>query len=168
MIQAPLQLSSAKVGGGALLHFSRLLQAVARDLEYKGQPLWTQASLEPGALTKAYPDADMVLAWQGSEAVGGMVIVDDDAHFWPDIETGKSLFVHKLAVLPAARSSGVASRLLAFAHTEAKAQGKQYLRLDCAAERPRLRRFYKRQGFTFVGERTVGTFQAALYEKKLA
>lgn len=157
--------SIEKVNEEALSLLSELLQTVAKALEHKGQTLWTQESLEPSALTEAYPNADMYLALQDGNAVGGMVIVNDDPHFWPEIPVGESLFIHKLAVLPEAQGSGIASRLLSFAQREAQRQDRRYLRLDCAAERPGLCRFYEGQGFTYVGERTVGSFFAALFER---
>ena len=147
---------------------SEVLQIAARALEGRGQPLWLQSELTPDALLEAYPDAEMVVGcWEG-EAVAGMVLVAEDPIFWPDTPAGESLFVHKLAVVPKAQGKGIAAQMLAFAQTRAYEQGKRYLRLDTASERPKVRAFYEQHGFIYVGERRVGQFDAALYEKKVA
>lgn len=147
---------------------TRVLQAAARELENRGEPLWPPASLEPGALRDAYPQAEMVLGTQDGQGVAGMILLTDDPLFWPDVPPGESLFVHKLAVVPALQGAGVASRMLGFAGARAEALGKRYLRLDCAAERPRLRAFYERHGFCWVGERNADGFLAALYERDVS
>ena len=148
--------------------FSSVLQEAARALEARGQPLWSQNELTSEALRKAYPDAEMVLGYWNGEAVAGMVLVAEDPAFWPDTPAGESLFVHKLAVVPKAQGKGIAAQMLAFAQTRAYEQSKRYVRLDTAAERPKVRAFYEKQGFIYVGEHKVGTFDAALYEKKVA
>ena len=147
---------------------SEVLQLAARALEERGQPLWLQSELTPDALQKAYPDAEMVLGYWDDEVVAGMVLVAEDLTFWPDTPAGESLFVHKLAVIPKAQGKGMAVQMLAFALDRAHERGKRYLRLDTAAERPKVRAFYEKCGFVYVGECSVGQFDAALYEQKVA
>ena len=145
--------------------FSGVLQEAARALEQRGQPLWSQNELTPDALRKAYPDSEMYLGFYEGEAVAGMILLANDPLFWPDVQPGESLFVHKLAVVPKAQGQGIAAQMLAFALDRAYKQGKRYLRLDTAAERPKVRAFYERNGFSFVGERKVEPFTVALYEQ---
>ena len=42
--------------------------------------------------------------------------------------------------------------------------GKRYLRLDCVADRPRLRLVYERFGFRHHSNRQVGAYFVARYE----
>ena len=143
---------------------TRVLQA-ARELEKRGEPLWPLETLESPALRAAYPEAERYVGFQGGEAVAGMMVLTDDPLFWPNVQAGESLFLHKLAVVPAFQGSGVAAAMLTFAAARARALQKRYLRLDCAAERPKLLTFYERRGFRWVGECTVEGFNAALYER---
>ena len=147
--------------------FSSVLQEAARALEQRRQPLWSQADLTPEALQKAYPDSEMILGFWKGEAVAGMVLVTEDPAFWPDAPVGESLFIHKLAVLPKAQGKGIAAQMLGVARTLAREQGKCYLRLDTASERPKVRAFYEKHGFGYVGECRVGQFDAALYEQEV-
>lgn len=146
---------------------TRVLQAAAREREKRGEPLWPLETLEPAALRAAYPGAESYIGLQGGEAVAGMIALADDPLFWPDVQVGESLFLHKLAVVPAFQSSGIASEMLRFAENKTRAFGKRYLRLDCAAERPKLCAFCERHGFRWVGECSVEGFGAALYEKRV-
>ncbi len=50
---------------------------------------------------------------------------------------------------------------------DASEQERTSLRLDCAADRPKLCRFYEDYGFRRVGLRMVGWYDAAFYELPL-
>lgn len=156
-----------KVAKANRSQFSSVLQEAARALEGRNQPLWSQADLTSEALGTVYPQAEMVLGMLEGEAVAGMVLLEEDLLFWPEVTENESLFIHKLAVVPKAQGQGVAARMLRFASTRARELGKRYLRLDCAAERPKLRAFYEDYGFSYVGACQVGQFSAALYEQEI-
>ena len=156
-----------KVAKATRPQFSNVLQEAARALEARGQPLWSQHELTPDALRKAYPDSEMYLGFYEGEAVAGMILLANDPLFWPDVQRGESLFIHKLAVVPKVQGRGMAAQMLAFALDRTLEQGKRYVRLDTAAERPKVRAFYEQHGFVHVGERKVEQFDVALYEKKV-
>ncbi len=156
-----------RVTKATLSQFSGVLRAAARALEQRGQLLWSQGELEPEKLSNAYSDCDIYLGIQEKEAVAGMILLEDDPVFWPHVRPGDSLFIHKLTVAPSFQGAGVATQMLQFAYTEAYRQRKRYLRLDTAAERPKLRAFYEKHGFSCIGERTVGRFGVALYEQEV-
>jgi GNAT superfamily N-acetyltransferase len=59
---------------------------------------------------------------------------------------------------------GVSSALLEWAVARARALGKQYLRLDCDDDRPRLKALYERCGFRLHSHRQVGPYYVARYE----
>ena len=54
--------------------------------------------------------------------------------------------------------------MLNWARVRASEQERAYLRLDCAADRPRLCRFYEEYGFRCVGLEMVGAYDTAFYK----
>lgn len=62
---------------------------------------------------------------------------------------------------------GIGAALLAWAEQEARGRGLAYLRLDCWAENPALRAYYRRAGFREVGTLTLGAWRGTLFEKTL-
>lgn len=158
------QLVIEKVQPKTVPALSYVLRAAARALEQKGTPLWPLAGLEPEALLTDYSQSEMYLGFQNDKAVAGMILLEEDPLFWPDARTGESLFVHKLTVTPSVQGTGMGTPMLNYASARARMRGKRYLRLDCAAERRKLRAFYERHGFCCVGEQDVDGFPTARYE----
>jgi GNAT superfamily N-acetyltransferase len=99
------------------------------------------------------------------EPVVTALIQDRDLAVWPD--DGRALVVHKLSVRRAYAGRGYPLRLLEFAAQHARRLGKTFLRLDTVAGRPKLRKFYEHAGFKYVGAKSVGRYNLALYEKGL-
>ncbi|WP_166395054.1 GNAT family N-acetyltransferase [Rubrobacter marinus] len=153
--------------GEELERFSRVLLEVAGWLEAGGRPMWTADELAPGALLERYDLREMRLGVLDGEPAAAMVVQESDGVFWPGAPEGESLFVHKLAVARRLKGRGAAAAMLDWARARALEQGKAYLRLDCAADRPKLRRFYEEYGFRGVGRRMVGPCDTAFYELPL-
>ena len=76
-------------------------------------------------------------------------------------------FVHRLAVRRSHAGQGVSTALLQWAVDRARALGKRYLRLDCDADRPRLRTLYERFGFRLHSYRQVGAYFVSRYELQI-
>lgn len=142
---------------------SQILMASAAALAARGQPLWPPQSLTPERLARHYPDAGWRVAWQDGQAVGTYVLLDKDDLFWPDDTPGTALYLHKLAVHPAAQGGGLARLLLGEAVAETRRVGAPFLRLDTASDRAKLRALYDGFGFQTVGERQVGAYHVVLY-----
>lgn len=147
--------------------FSGVLLEAARWLEAEGQPMWAPDELAPAALLERYDLEEMRLGVLSGEPVAAMVVQESDEHFWPDTPRGESLFVHKLATVRRLKGRGVATAMLDRARASATHLGKDYLRLDCAADRPKLRRFYEDYGLRRAGRRMVGPHDTAFYELPL-
>nr|WP_272898641.1 GNAT family N-acetyltransferase [Subtercola vilae] len=64
-------------------------------------------------------------------------------------------YVHRLTVSSTHRGDNLGGRQLSWVEVRARGDGKQSVRLDCAADNPRLRRFYERRGFTRVRDSCV-------------
>ena len=119
-------------------------------LNAMGQPLWDANEVTWDALSKSYQIGDFYIAYADGTPSGCMAIVDYDPFFWPDVKKGESLIIHKLAVINAARKTGVANAMIEFFKAQGAERGVKTLRLDTHALRPRLRAFYERHGFAFI------------------
>jgi len=108
-----------------------------------------------------------IVAQMDGGVVGVIRFQLEDAVFWPDLDTRDSAFVHRLAVRRSHAGRGVANALLQWAADAARALGKRYLRLDCDADRARLRAMYERVGFQRHSYRQVGPYYVARYELAL-
>jgi GNAT superfamily N-acetyltransferase len=75
--------------------------------------------------------------------------------------------VHRLAIRRACAGQGISTALLEWAVDRARTLGKRYLRLDCDADRPRLRAFYERFGFRLHSYRQVGSYYVSRYELQI-
>lgn len=129
--------------------------------------MWTADELAPGALLERYDPAEMRLGLLYGEPAAAMVVRERDDFFWPDVTEDESLFVHKLAAARRLKGRGVAAAMLDWARVRASERERSYLRLDCAADRPKLCRFYEDYGFRRVGRRMVGSYDTAFYELPL-
>ena len=139
----------------------------------------------------AWVDALGVVMWEGDEldadriraevtagmfylavldgAVAGVIRFQlDDPLFWPDRPEGEAAFVHRLVVSRAFKGRGVARALLEWARGHARTHGRGLLRLDCDANRPKLRALYELCGFRLHSYRQVGPYYVARYEMETA
>lgn len=143
---------------------SRVLIASATHRAERGEPLWPPGSLTPERLSRHYPPQGWRVAWQGGQAVAACVLLDADLLFWPDDSPGEARYLHKLGVHPGAQGQGLAARMLEDAARETREAGCSWLRLDTAADRPKLRALYEGAGFRAVDEVEVKGFRVVRYE----
>ncbi|WP_189067794.1 GNAT family N-acetyltransferase [Deinococcus radiotolerans] len=153
------------------LHFTQgdlpaaagVVGATARHQEALGRTLWPPASVTPERLARHYPAPTWHVAWRADEAVGAFSLLSSDPPFWPDDPPGEALYLHKLAVHPAAQGQGLAHALLSHAVEVTRSAGRPWLKLDTAATRSALQRLYETFGFERMGERDVFDFRVVLY-----
>jgi GNAT superfamily N-acetyltransferase len=88
----------------------------------------------------------------------------EDPEFWPDAEPGQAVYLHRLAVRRRYAGGELSTSMLNWIVARARELGRQYVRLDCAADRPALRRVYERFGFRLYDERNMGAFVVARYQ----
>ena len=94
-----------------------------------------------------------------------MALADYDPVFWPDVQKGESLFLHKLAVKRPAGGKGVSNALIHYAKNECRKRNIKYIRLDCHQFRDKVRKLYESEGFICVDERCLwGKYHTAFYE----
>jgi GNAT superfamily N-acetyltransferase len=84
--------------------------------------------------------------------------------FWPDMISGTSAYLHRLAIRRAFAGKGVSQMLLTAGLEKARSLSRSYLRLDCASDREKLRQLYEAYGFVFHSYRQVGSSTYARYE----
>ena len=130
--------------------------------------MWTQELLDPARLEAQYPDAQGYLGWLGygleDRPVAAMLLVPSDPGFWPIDPPGEALYLHKLAVHPDWQGLQLSAQMIEEAVRLTRAAGRPWLRLDTAAERPKLRTLYEALGFRLVREGEMAGWPAAWYE----
>jgi GNAT superfamily N-acetyltransferase len=146
---------------------SSVLTEAADWVASRGKRLWhpVHVSLEAVA-----PDVDAgmyYIAWLNGEAAGVVRLQTEDLDFWPDAAAGDAVYLHRLAVRRRYAGGDVSSALLNWIVAHARELGRKYVRLDCAADRPALRRVYEVFGFRFHDERNMGSFVVARYQFEL-
>lgn len=153
------------VSENELEHFVSLLREAALWLKHDGHEMWSEGQLTIERVLAQYALDEMYLGYIDEDAAATMILQEEDTLFWPELERGDSLFLHKLAVRRKYAKQGVSVEMINWAKARAVSLGKTYVRLDCAADRPKLHRFYESQGFKRVGERIVlGKYPTAFYE----
>ena len=143
---------------------SSVLQEAARWLSGRGEPLWCDDELCEQQIAADVAAGLFFVAEYEGEVAGVVKFQLEDPLFWPDMPTGEACFVHRLAVRRKFASGGISTALLNWAAERTKNAGRNYLRLDTDAARPKLRAVYERCGFTHHSDRQVGPYFVARYE----
>ena len=146
---------------------SEIVMDVVEWLKAKGEPLWTEEQASVEGLKASYKLEESFIAYHDNRPIACMFLQESDPLFWPEIQEGSSLFVHKLSVLREFKGKGVAQEMLQWASEYAQRQGKSWLRLDCDGGRQKLRQVYEAFGFSFVDRGPLGEFDVARYEMRV-
>ncbi|WP_407569028.1 GNAT family N-acetyltransferase [Deinococcus altitudinis] len=163
-----------------LADLTPVLRASSLASEARGLPMWTQESLDPARLEAQYPGAqgyagrlqdrladrvaERLKDRVAEQPVAVMLLVASDPVFWPGDPPGEALYLHKLAVHPDWQGLRLSAQMVEEAARLTRAAGRPWLRLDTAAERPRLRNLYEDLGFRLVREGHADGWPAAWYE----
>ena len=147
---------------------SSVLLEAAEWLRQRGVPMWSSSELTAERVAADMGQRRFLLALVGGDALGTACLMTDDPQYWPEAVAGEAMYVHRLAVRRAGAGASISAALLHWCGAEARALGCQYLRLDCDAGRPRLRRVYEDLGFEFHSERIIGAFAVARYQQPLS
>jgi GNAT superfamily N-acetyltransferase len=144
-----------------------LTEAADWVTQLDGTTMWVEGELEEHRVRDEAAAGMFIVAEDEGQIVGAIRFQLEDQLFWPDIDGRDSAFVHRLAVRRAHAGRGISTALLQWAVDRARASGKRYLRLDCDADRPRLRALYERFGFRLHSYRQVGAYYVSRYELPL-
>ena len=130
--------------------------------------LWTFENTRWTSLVKNYHIDDFYLYFLNNQPIGCMALTKTDHKYWPDVTPGNALFLHKLAVKKEASGLDISRELIDYAYHIAKSQSIPSIRLDCNADRTKLRLLYERNGFRCVDLFTTQTgYTLALYARKV-
>ena len=141
-----------------------LTDAATWVAQLDGTTMWVEDELAEDRIASEVDAGLFFIAECEGDIAGAVKFQLHDRLFWPDLATDDSAFVHRLAVRRSCAGRGVSTALLRWAADYARSLGRQSLRLDCDAERSRLRDFYERFGFRFHSFRQVGSYYVARYE----
>ncbi|WP_052342683.1 GNAT family N-acetyltransferase [Bacillus sp. EB01] len=72
-----------------------------------------------------------------------------DRHIWGSDLSSKSLYLHRLAIIPTYMKKGIGKSILAW--IQDNMSNKEYLRLDCVTDNSKLNNFYMNNGFELIG-----------------
>jgi GNAT superfamily N-acetyltransferase len=141
-----------------------LIEAAKWVEQLDGTVMWVEGELEEDCVRAEVDSGMFIVAEIDGQIAGALRFQLEDRLFWPDLDGCDSAFVHRLAVRRAFAGQGVSRALLEWAVNRSRALGRRYLRLDCDADRPRLRAFYERFGFRLHSYRQVGSYYVSRYE----
>ena len=141
-----------------------MLLEAARWVDALGVTMWSEGELVRAGIERDVNAGMYWLAEADGEPAGMIRFQLEDRLFWPDLEHDDSAFLHRLVVRRAFKGRGVSTALLAWAVDHARASGRRWLRLDCDAERTKLRALYERRGFRLHSYRQVTSYYVARYE----
>lgn len=143
---------------------SGILSEAASWLEQQNMTLWGEAEVSPKVVCQDIKAGLVYIAFHEGSAVGVVKFQTEDPLFWSDIPHEDSAFIHRLAVRRSVAGGSVSTALMQWAVEQSQKLGKRYLRLDCAADRSRLRLVYEKFGFQHHSDRQVGPYFVARYE----
>lgn len=98
--------------------------------------------------------------------VGMVRILEEDLLYWGP-QSEKALYVHSLVVRGAYEGMGIGQQILTVIGHKALLEQRFYLRLDAAANNPKLCAYYEKQGFHNVAVKDLAGSTHHLYQKKL-
>jgi len=84
-----------------------------------------------------------------------LALLQDDPQYWGD-RPQDALYLHKFAVRRDRAGRGVGAAIVEWANAEAAEAGREFLRLDCLCDNPRIRDYYEDLGFEHRGDLVVG------------
>jgi GNAT superfamily N-acetyltransferase len=153
-------------GTDAPLVEEMLLEA-ARWVDALGVVMWEEGELVREHIEVEVAAGQFFIADADGTPAGIIRFQLEDTLFWPDIPQHDSAFVHRLVVCRRFKGQGVSTALLSWAVGHTRASGKKCLRLDCDADRTKLRRVYEDFGFRFHSFRQVTSYYVARYDYRL-
>lgn len=142
---------------------SSILTEAALWLESRGEKLWEAGELNASDVAREVETGMYRIAEVEGEAVGCFRYQHSDPEYWDDVPHEDSAFVHRVAIRRDHAGKGIPERMVEWAKSRARAEGKKFLRLDCA-DRPKLRAMYERMGFVYHSHKHRSPYLVIRYE----
>jgi GNAT superfamily N-acetyltransferase len=144
-----------------------IIEEVAAWGEVAGMPSWSPGSFTGptsvgvSRLRSDIASGGLYLIWRHEDPIGTFSLLESDPIFWPD-GGGAAMYLHRFAISRGAAGAGRFA--VEWCLRETRRRGRSYVRLDCLADNPGIRRYYERFGFTAVDEKVVNGTRYSLYE----
>jgi GNAT superfamily N-acetyltransferase len=126
---------------------SEILSEAAGWLDLQNMSLWQQEHISRSVIQEDIELGLFYIAVCEGIAVGVVKFQTEDLEYWPDIIQSESAFLHRLAVRRRFAGGEVSTQIFQWAIDRTKELGRHFVRLDCVADRPRLRSVYEKFGF---------------------
>ena len=127
---------------------SEILSEAAAWLDRENMPLWQQEHISLSVIERDIKLGLFYIALCEGIAAGVVKFQTEDLEYWPDIIQSDSIFLHRLAVRRSFAGGSVSTQIFQWAIAYSRELGKHFLRLDCVADRPRLRQQFQIQILT--------------------
>ncbi|HET7552809.1 MAG TPA: GNAT family N-acetyltransferase [Gemmatimonadaceae bacterium] len=133
----------------------RAVYADAREIQRaQGAILWEEF---PVQLTISEVETGRLFRVMDGDALAGVFTVAyEDEAIWGERESGEHIYLHRIARATTYPGRGIMKPVLEWAWSECRRLGRAGLRIDTWASNQALIDFYERQGFRFVGVRSIG------------
>ncbi len=144
-----------------------IIEEVAAWGASRGFPSWRPGSFTgPDSVGMSRLHGDIAtrslhLVWRGATPVATFSLLERDPMFWP-AAGDEALYLHRFAVRRTAAGAG--RHAVEWCLHEARLRDRDYVRLDCLAENPGIRRYYQHFGFAAVDEKVIDGTRYSLYE----
>jgi ribosomal protein S18 acetylase RimI-like enzyme len=134
-----------------------IIDTCSKWLETSGMSHWTNYYTKQ-LIDKKLSSQEVYIAKVNGNPVAAVTLdqnpvdyyeAQDLSHF--EQPEAAAIYVTALAVLPEKQKQGLASQLVTFAETTAKARGIKYIRFDCRASYEVLVNFYQKRGYCIRG-----------------
>lgn len=146
---------------------SEILTEAALWLDRQNMSLWQQEHISLSVIDRDIELGLFYIAFYEGMAAGVVKFQTEDLEYWPDINQSDSAFLHRLAVRRSFAGGAVSTQIFQWAVRYSRKLGRHFLRLDCVADRPRLRLVYEKFGFKHHSDRQVGSRFVARYEYEI-
>jgi GNAT superfamily N-acetyltransferase len=107
-----------------------------------------------------------VIEGEDDEPVATLALLQDDPQYWGD-RPHDALYLHKFAVRRDRAGRGIGAAVVEWANAEAAEAGREFLRLDCLCDNPRIRDYYEDLGFEHRGDLVLNGRNMSLYERSV-
>lgn len=147
---------------------SSILTEAAEWLRQRGIPLWSESLLSKQSIAADVEQGHYVLAGTHGAMgpmTGTMKFLLQDKDYWPEAREAEAVYVHRLAVSRCCAGTGLAKAMLDWAQDQARVLDRSYLRLDCDAARPQLRKVYEQLGFFYHSDHCLGDYRVARFQR---
>lgn len=117
-------------------------------------------------IQQGFDNNEFFMAESGNRVIGCFRLQWQDPQFWGE-QPDNAGYIHSFTISRDLAGRGLGYRLLKLIEEYCREHGKIWLRLDCGADVPALRKYYEKYGFRLVKEEVCLGFLAAFYEKPL-